>query len=105
MQRNFNVGNGPNYSYKLGLDFDIKLQDEIVVDQSFSKLRLEVADGSNRIMTSKVFSFAGEKKLVTGKELLTFDGDTLESTLTLRLYEVIDTPFGEVRRLVQTLKR
>ncbi|OAS17228.1 hypothetical protein [Paenibacillus oryzisoli] len=104
LQRSFNVGNGPNYSYKLGIDFNVKLQDEIVVDQSFSKLRLEVADASNRIMTSKVFSFAGEKKLVTGTELLTFDADTLEATLTLRLYEVIDTPFGEVRRLVQTLK-
>lgn len=105
LQRSFNLGNGPNYSYKLGIDFDIKLQDEVVVDQSFSKLRLEVADGSNRIMTSKVFSFAGEKKLVTGTEILTFDADTLEATLNLRLYEVIDTPFGEVRRLVQTMKR
>ncbi|CAN7714487.1 hypothetical protein LJR153_005910 [Paenibacillus sp. LjRoot153] len=105
LQRSFNLGNGPNYSYKLGVDFDIKLQDEIVVDQSFSKLRLEVADGSNRIMTSKVFSFVGEKKLVSGTEILTFDADTLEATLNLRLYEVIDTPFGEVRRLVQTLKR
>lgn len=104
LQRSFNLGNGPNYSYKLGIDFNVKLQDEIVVDQSFSKLRLEVGDASNRIMTSKVFSFAGEKKLVTGTELLAFDADTLEATLTLRLYEVIDTPFGEVRRLVQTLK-
>ncbi|KRE97059.1 hypothetical protein ASG89_29810 [Paenibacillus sp. Soil766] len=101
----FNVGKGANYSYTLGLDFDIKLQDEVVVDQSFSKLRVEVADESNRIMASKVFSFIDEKKLVSGNEIISFDADRLESTLNLRLYEVIDTPFGEVRRLMQTVKR
>ncbi|OPH56699.1 hypothetical protein BC351_27545 [Paenibacillus ferrarius] len=102
---NYNMGGSLPYAYKLNVDFNIKLQDEVVVDQSFSKMRLELVDTKNRIMTSKVLSFTGENKLVSGTQTLNFDLDRLETTVSLRMYEIIDTPFGEVRRLVQTWKR
>lgn len=93
------------YSYKVNLDFDIKLLDEIVVDQSFSKMRLEFADANNKIMASKVLSFTGENKLISGTQTMDFNSDRLETTVYLRIYEIIDTPFGEARRLIQTWKR
>lgn len=102
---NYNSGAGLPYTYKMNLDFDIKLQDEIVVDQSFSKMRVEFADEKNRIMTSKVFSFTGENKLVSGTQTIDFSLDRLETTVYIRIYEIIDTPFGEARRLIQTWKR
>lgn len=103
---NYNMGQGSvPYSYKNNLDFGIKLQDEIVVDQSFSKMRLEFADAKNRIMASKVLSFTGDNKLISGAQTFDYNSDRLESTVYLRIYEVIDTPFGEARRLVQTVKR
>ncbi|GGI46107.1 hypothetical protein GCM10008018_15460 [Paenibacillus marchantiophytorum] len=102
---NYNNGNGLPYSYKLNLDFTIKLQDEVVVDQSFSKMRLELVDAKERIMVSKVLSFTGENKLVSGAQTINFDLDRFETTVFLRMYEIIDTPFGEARRLIQTWKR
>ncbi|MBP1967039.1 hypothetical protein [Paenibacillus aceris] len=102
---NYNMGGSLPYSYKTNLDFDIKLQDEIVVDQSFSKMRLEFVDAKNRIMASKVLSFTGDNKLVSGTQTLDFSLDRLETTVYLRIYEMIDTPFGEARRLIQTAKR
>lgn len=102
----YNMGGGSlPYSYKTNLDFDIKLQDEIVVDQSFSKMRLEFVDAKNRIMASKVLSFTGDNKVVSGTQTLDFSLDRLETTVYLRIYEMIDTPFGEARRLIQTAKR
>lgn len=103
---NYNMASGSlPYSYKLNLDFNIKLQDEVVVDQSFSKMRLELVDAKNRIMVSKVLSFTGENKLVSGTQTINFDLDRFETTVFLRMYEIIDTPFGEARRLIQTWKR
>ncbi|MDD9266546.1 hypothetical protein ACFPES_05810 [Paenibacillus sp. GCM10023248] len=103
---NYSMGGGSlPYAYKMNLDFTIKLQDEIVVDQSFSKMRVEFADEKNRIMASKVFSFTGENKLVSGTQTVEFSLDRLETTVYIRIYEMIDTPFGEARRLIQTLKR
>ncbi|BFT75298.1 hypothetical protein [Paenibacillus sp. P36] len=103
---NYNMGQGSvPYSYKNNLDFGIKLQDEIVVDQSFSQMRLEFADAKNRIMASKVLTFTGDNKLVSGAQSIDFNADRLENTVYLRIYEIIDTPFGEARRLVQTVKR
>jgi hypothetical protein len=99
------MGPGNSYSYKLNVDFDIKLQDEVVADQGSSKLRLELVDSSNKIMTSKVLSFTGENKLVSGPQTLNFDYDRQETTVKLHMYEIIDTPFGEVRRLIQSWNR
>ncbi|NQX60362.1 hypothetical protein [Paenibacillus qinlingensis] len=99
------MGAGNSYSYKLNVDFDIKLQDEVVADQGSSKVRLELLDSSNKIMTSKVLSFTGENKLVSGPLTLNFDFDRQETTVKLNMYEIIDTPFGEVRRLIQSWNR
>ncbi|OCT11550.1 hypothetical protein A8709_05000 [Paenibacillus pectinilyticus] len=105
-ESNYNMGKGgSSYSYKLNVDLDIKLQDAVVVDQNFSKMRLEVVDSTNRVMASKVLSFIGDDKIVSGTQTLNFDLDRLENTVTLRMYEIIDTPFGEVRRLIQSWNR
>ncbi|WNR43817.1 hypothetical protein [Paenibacillus roseipurpureus] len=101
----YNSGKGSSYTYKLNIDLDVGMGDEAVVDQSYSKLRFEAVDGSNRVMTSKLLTFTGDNKVVSGMQTLNFDLDRYESSVSLRMYEIMDTPFGEVRRLVQTWKR
>jgi hypothetical protein len=92
------------YTYNVILDLDISLQEEAVVDNSFSKLRVEVVDIKGKIMSSKALSFTGDNRLVSGKQTFSFSLDRLESLLFLNVYETIDTPFGEAKRLIQTLK-
>ncbi|SEC07946.1 hypothetical protein [Paenibacillus sp. GP183] len=93
-----------NYTYNVILDLDISLQEEAVVDQSFSKLKVEVVDSKGKIMGTKAFSFTGDNRLVSGTQAFSFSLDRQEFSLSLRVYESIDTPFGEAKRLIQTLK-
>lgn len=101
----FNVApSAVNYTYKLNLEFDINQLDEVVVDQSFSKILIEVADEQGKTVVSKNFPFTGENRLINGKQAISFDSEHLEKSLTFNVYEMIDTPFGGAKRLIQSLK-
>ncbi|MCZ8516475.1 hypothetical protein O9H85_29630 [Paenibacillus filicis] len=95
------------YKYKMNLDLDIQRLDNIVVDQNFSKMKVELVDVLGRVLGSQTLPFIGANRLVTGNQYLTFDNirtEQFEDQLTVNVYEAIDTPFGEVKRLVKTLK-
>jgi hypothetical protein len=92
------------YTYNVILDLDISLQEDAVVDNSFSKLRVEVVDIKGKIMGSKALSFTGDNRLVSGKQTFSFNLPRQEFLLFLNMYETIDTPFGEAKRLIQTFK-
>ncbi|OXM85203.1 hypothetical protein CF651_16525 [Paenibacillus rigui] len=91
------------YSYKLILDLDIQLQDGAVVDQSFPKMKAELVDAQGRVIGSKALSFTNENKLVTGSQTISLDSILFEFADTLRLYETVDTPFGQAERLIATI--
>ncbi|CAG7632455.1 hypothetical protein ACFQI7_17835 [Paenibacillus allorhizosphaerae] len=96
------------YRYKMNLDLDIKRLDNIVVDQNFSKMRIELADSQGRVIGSETVSFTGVNRLVSGKQSFMFENirtDQLLSHLVVNIYESIDTPFGEARRLVKTAEQ
>jgi hypothetical protein len=97
-------GNLP-FTYNLRLDLDINPQDDIVVDQSFSKMKVELVDAQGKTIGVKTFSFTGENRLVSGMQVINISSERLESSLSLRIYETMNTPFGEADRLIQTLKQ
>ncbi|MEI7026618.1 hypothetical protein [Paenibacillus sp. y28] len=97
----------PVYAYKLELDVDLLRQEEVIVDSTFSSLQLELVDGLGRKLSSKSVPLTGKNKLISGKQIITFDSlkdDQLEGNLTVHVYETITTAAGEAKRLLYTLK-
>ncbi len=101
-----------SYSYKLKLDLEITQQEKVVVDQDFSKIKFEIVDSMGRAIGEETLSFTtnlnGHRKLTSGETIIDFTGlrtEQLESPLTVNVYETIQTPSGEAKRLVTTFKR
>lgn len=91
--------------YKMNLVLQIGLQDKVAVEQSFTHVRLEITNQTGNIMSSQLLSFTGENRLISGQRTISFNSDRDESQLVLRIYETVDTPFGESRRLVKELQQ
>jgi hypothetical protein len=97
-------GNLP-FSYNLRLDLDINPQDDVVVDQNFSKMKVELVNAQGKTIGVKALSFTGENRLVSGMQMININSERLEYSLSLRIYETMNTPFGEADRLIQTVKQ
>lgn len=95
------------YSYKISFTLDVKQTDNVVVDQNFSRLYMELVDSQGRLLGTAEGSFTGPNKLATGKQILTFNAKTeqLENPFTIRVYEAFDTPSGLAKRYITTLKQ
>ncbi|MZQ82197.1 hypothetical protein GQF01_08590 [Paenibacillus sp. 5J-6] len=96
-----------NYTYKLQLYMDLIRDPKVLVDNNFSKLKFELVDGSGSILGSKMFPFTGTERLVNGKQTLTFPNlttDQIQNNILVNVYEVLNTPAGEVDRLIAELK-
>ncbi|WP_010502340.1 hypothetical protein [Paenibacillus elgii] len=95
------------YSYKISFTLEVKQSDNVVVDQNFSKLYMELVDTKGRVLGTAEGSFTGPNKLATGKQILTFNAKTeqLENPFTIRVYEAFDTPSGLAKRYITTLKQ
>lgn len=94
------------YSYKLKVVMDIREEENIVVDQSFSRMKIELVDKLGRILGSEYFSFTGVNRLVSGEQTLYFKDirtEQHEHPLTINIYEAFQTQHGEAKRLVKTL--
>jgi hypothetical protein len=99
------LGSARENLYKLKLDMDISILDEVVVDTSFSKMKVELADANGKTIGSKTLPFTGENRLGSGSYTVSISSVQLEFTQRLRIYETIETPFGEVDRLIKILQR
>ncbi|CAG7642498.1 hypothetical protein PAESOLCIP111_04347 [Paenibacillus solanacearum] len=95
------------FGFKMRLLLNIAKQEQVVVDSGFSKLQLELTDASNRILGTQTVPFVGVNKLVSGMQTINFSNlktDQVDSRMTVKVYEVIDTPSGQAKRLIQELK-
>jgi len=94
------------YAYRINLDLDIRHEDQVIVDSHFSQAEFDLVDAYGRVLGSQTASFTGAGKLVSGRQTIAISGiksEQMESGVTVRMYEVIDTPNGSVKRLVQQL--
>lgn len=99
---------GIYYNYHLKLDLDIEKKEDVVVDLNSSYLKAELEDSSGRVFGSQNYSFVGPNRLISGEQTLTFPNvrtDELNYPATIKLYEAIQTPNGEAKRLIKTLKQ
>ncbi|TBL81372.1 hypothetical protein [Paenibacillus thalictri] len=99
---------GSAYNYKLKLGLDIKKVEQVIVDDSFSKLEFEVVDATNRVLGSTTQVLQGANKLINGTQTITFDSiksEQLEYPVTIKVYEDITTSTGTARRLVATFSQ
>ncbi|WP_010278411.1 hypothetical protein [Paenibacillus senegalensis] len=93
------------FSYQLNLDLDITIQDKVVVDQHFSNLKIELLDQTNRLIATETRSFVGMNRLVDGLNKIDFTNLVTEQhqfPLTIKIYESMETPSGEAKRLLTT---
>jgi hypothetical protein len=90
------------YSYKGKFILDMKRQEAIQVDSSFSHLQFELYDGIDRLIGTSVKSVVGQERLISGENNLTFNGtsEQFDYQLNLKIFEVFKTETGEAKRLV-----
>ena len=101
-------GSAAGYTYKLKIDVDITAVDDVVADPNASNMKIELADPLGRTIASQTLPFTGPNRLVSGAQHIYFQNlrtDQFEWPLTIRLYEAIQTPAGEAKRLVATFKQ
>ncbi|UJF36034.1 hypothetical protein [Paenibacillus hexagrammi] len=96
-----------SYAYRLRLDMDVTRLDQSIVDANFSKLGFEVVDVTGRVLSSQTMNFTGEGKVMSGIQFIDFGNiksQQLNDDVTINMFELIDTPNGQVKRLVKELK-
>lgn len=95
-----------SYAYRLRLDLDVKRQEQVITDANFSTLAFEVVDSEGRLLSSKVMSFTGQSKIMSGIQFIDFGSiksEQLNTNVKINLYEVVSTPNGDAKRLIKTL--
>ncbi|MBP1995497.1 hypothetical protein [Paenibacillus eucommiae] len=96
-----------SFTYRLLLFLDVTRQEQVIVDTNFSKVYFELVDGLGRLLGSQTLPFLGLDKLVSGKQTVSFNGvkiDQVESGTSINMYELIETPNGNAKRLVKVFK-
>lgn len=95
------------YSYTLNLNMDLVRDPQVVLDNNFSQLKIELVDSLGSTIGTKYFPFTGTNRLVSGDQYLSFSGVTTQSArnnLTVKISESITTPNGEISRVLAELK-
>jgi hypothetical protein len=103
-----NAGLPITYSYKLKLNLTVDRVEDVVVDANFSKFKIELVDGLGRTLGSQSVPFSGTDMLISGEQTININNiktEQQEYPLTIKLYETIETPNGEAKRLVKTLQQ
>lgn len=96
-----------DYNYRLNLDLDIHSTDAVAEDQSNPKLLLQLEGSDGKRLSSKTYSVAGSNRLMSGNQKIMFDNansNQLESPISVKVYEVVSTPYGDARRFLTELK-
>ncbi|NOU96543.1 hypothetical protein GC093_25470 [Paenibacillus sp. LMG 31456] len=100
------VTNSYGYTYKLEMGLDIKTTDAVIADPANPKLLFQLEGPDGKRLGSKTYALSGDNRLMSGNQSIMFDSasDTLESPISIKVYEVVTTPYGDARRLLTTLK-
>lgn len=95
------------YSYKLEMGVDLQTTDEVAVDPTTPKLLLQLEGDDGKRLGSKTYSLAGDNRIMNGVQTVIFDSvdDEFHSNVSVKVYELVSTPYGDARRLLADLKR
>ncbi|MCD1259120.1 hypothetical protein B5M42_009745 [Paenibacillus athensensis] len=97
---------GISYSYQLKTNLAVKQVEPLIVDPSLTRLTVEVEDGTGNVAGSKTVALTGAERLISGDQKLVLSSGTgqLDYPLTLKFYETVSTPNGDVKRLLYSYK-
>ncbi|MCE5169187.1 hypothetical protein LQV63_07680 [Paenibacillus profundus] len=90
-------------SYALKLKLNIDRAQQVMADPSLSKIRLEMTDHGGRVLGTKLFSLVEEPRLAEGEQNIIFQNIDMVSVrypVIVNFYEVLDTPYGPVKRFL-----
>ncbi|MFB6365443.1 hypothetical protein ACFCP7_15400 [Paenibacillus elgii] len=96
------------YTYKLKWNVDLTTTEAVIVDGGYSKLQPVIEGSDTREVARETLSLTGEGRVENGEQSIYFTdtpSDQFDHPLTMRVYEVIDTPYGPARRLIGTLQQ
>lgn len=95
-------------SYGLKLKLNIERAQQVMADPSLSKIKLELTDHGGRMLGSKLFSLVEEPRLAEGEQNIIFeniDMITVRYPVIVNFYEMLDTPYGPVKRFLGRVVR
>jgi len=90
-------------SYALRLKLNIDRAKQVMADPSLSKIKLELTDHSGRMLGSKLFSLVEEPLLREGEQNIIFENIDMMGVkypVAVSFYEILDTPYGPVKRFL-----
>ncbi len=96
------------YTFRLKLNLELERESNVLVDQNFSRMKVELIDTDGSVIACESLPFIGENRLIDGWQTIDFGGasaDQWHYPYTIKIYEAIETPNGEAVRLVKTLKQ
>ncbi|MGG1550623.1 hypothetical protein [Paenibacillus ferrarius] len=96
-----------SYAYRMRVDLNVTRQAQVITDANFSSLSFEVVDMEDRLLSSKVMTFTGQSKILSGIQFIDFGNirnEQLNSDVRIKIYEVVATPNGDAKRLLRTLE-
>jgi len=70
-------------------------------------MKFELVDSLGRSLGSSSFPFTGTNRLVSGTQKLSFSNliqDQIQNNVSIKVYETVNTPTGEVNRFITELK-
>lgn len=104
----FNSGSsGFYYTYSLDLDVTVLREADTMVDGKSTRLMAELAYPSGRVLDAAIIPLTGNGRLMDGEQSIPFEvaqTDQIVKDLIVTLYEVFDTPEGEVARFLTVLE-
>lgn len=95
------------FPYHLKLNLDIQKSDNVVASANSSYMKVELIDNNGLLVGSSAFAFSGERALFSGKQSLMIPNlqQQYDYPLTIKIYEAFQTPGGEAKHLLATLKQ
>ncbi|WJH32292.1 hypothetical protein N6H14_17890 [Paenibacillus sp. CC-CFT747] len=90
------------FTYKVNLDLSVTRQDEVVVDQTFTRMKVELLDSQGNTLGAKLLPLTGEGRVESGIQTIDIRSIRSVRDFSLRVYETVETPFGEAERLLGT---
>ncbi|WP_019533912.1 hypothetical protein [Paenibacillus ginsengihumi] len=94
------------YSYTMKMENMAQWQEPLVVDANAVKAHFELLDEYENVIATTDVPFIGAEKLANGKNQVVFSGirfDWLGSRNHVKMYELLETPSGTVKRFLKQL--
>ncbi|MBD2862101.1 hypothetical protein [Paenibacillus oceani] len=95
------------FTYTLKMNAALTRKDTIIADAAISKLQFDVVDPLGFVIGSQTLPFQGTTRMVNQENTLNFSNLKLNSfshTNYVKVYELIETPNGVVKRFLGVLK-